>query len=611
MLIDVKDLYKIYNEGKESEVRALDGVTLSIDRGEFVAIIGASGSGKSTLMNILGCLDIPTYGDYILNGTHINDRSDRQLAHIRNKEIGFIFQGYNLIPALTAYENVELPLIYQGVSIFQREERVMEALKKVGMDSRWKHKPAEMSGGQQQRVAIARAIATHPPIIMADEPTGALDSKTGRHVLEILHTLNQEGSTIILITHDNGIAATAHRVVRISDGHRGRRHPRGGGSMKLGQAFKMAAKSIFSNIGRSALTMLGIIIGLAAVIILVSYAQGQNAAMRAYYESMGTNTVEVYAYTWDSSLDVSKSLYNYCLGLDNLVVGVTPNGQVSSSPKISYGSKTLPTDDYQTATTLYLGNDQYGLCNDYQIARGRELSFLDMEKLNQVCVLGSATAEELFSFADPLDKTITINGIPFRVVGVYESKSKGVKVGTKEEDQYLLDEIKRKDRMILIPYTMTRYFNSNQPIDQFVVKVKSSDAIAPTVTSLNGFLSGLIGDQNGSYGVTSPQTYQKEQNQADAMQQRFLGGIAAISLLVGGIGIMNIMLVTVTERTREIGIRKAIGAERRSIIVQFLIPSPGVTLGAAAISVALGIIFGMYPAIKASGLQPVVALRAD
>ena len=268
-----------------------------------------------------------------------------------------------------------------------------------------------------------------------------------------------------------------------------------------------------------------------------------------------------------------------------------------------------------------------------------------MEKLNQVCVLGSATAEELFSFADPLDKTITINGIPFRVVGVYESKSKGVKVGTKEEDQYLLDEIKRKDRMILIPYTMTRYFNSNQPIDQFVVKVKSSDAIAPTVTSLNGFLSGLIGEQNGSYGVTSPQTYQKEQNQADAMQQRFLGGIAAISLLVGGIGIMNIMLVTVTERTREIGIRKAIGAERRSIIVQFLIeaamicgigglfgivvgyigtlivgklsfnmiliPSPGVTLGAAAISVALGIIFGMYPAIKASGLQPVVALRAD
>lgn len=219
MLIDIRNLYKIYNEGKESEVRALDGVTLSIDRGEFVAIIGASGSGKSTLMNILGCLDVPTYGDYILNGADVTDRTDRQLAHIRNKEIGFIFQGYNLIPALTAYENVELPLIYQGISVFQRKERVMAALERVGMADRFGHRPSEMSGGQQQRVAIARAIATHPPIIMADEPTGALDSKTGKHVLEILHSLHEGGSTIILITHDNGIAATAHRIVRISDGH--------------------------------------------------------------------------------------------------------------------------------------------------------------------------------------------------------------------------------------------------------------------------------------------------------------------------------------------------------------------------------------------------------
>ena len=219
MLIEIKNIYKIYNEGKESEVRALDGVTLSIDRGEFVAIIGASGSGKSTLMNILGCLDVPTYGDYILNGADVTDRTDRQLAHIRNKEIGFIFQGYNLIPALTAYENVELPLIYQGISVFQRKERVMAALERVGMADRFGHRPSEMSGGQQQRVAIARAIATHPPIIMADEPTGALDSKTGKHVLEILHSLHEGGSTIILITHDNGIAATAPRIVRISAGH--------------------------------------------------------------------------------------------------------------------------------------------------------------------------------------------------------------------------------------------------------------------------------------------------------------------------------------------------------------------------------------------------------
>ncbi len=218
MLIDIKDLYKIYNEGKESEVRALDGVTLQIDKGEFCAIVGQSGSGKSTLMNVLGCLDIPTYGEYHLNGTDVTVLSDKQLARIRNREIGFIFQGYNLIQELDALENVTLPLIYRGVSVFDREDMAMEALARVGMDDRAHHRPGEMSGGQQQRVAIARAIATHPPIIMADEPTGALDSKTGRHVLEILRQFYREGTTILLITHDDGIAATARRVVRLSDG---------------------------------------------------------------------------------------------------------------------------------------------------------------------------------------------------------------------------------------------------------------------------------------------------------------------------------------------------------------------------------------------------------
>ena len=218
MLIDIRDLYKIYNEGKESEVRALDGVSLQIDRGEFVAIVGQSGSGKSTMMNVLGCLDIPTYGEYFLEGTDIGALTDKELARIRNREIGFIFQGYNLIQELDALENVTLPLIYRGVSVFDREDMAMEALAKVGMDDRAHHRPSEMSGGQQQRVAIARAIATSPPIIMADEPTGALDSKTGKHVLEILRDLYRGGTTILLITHDDGIAATAKRVVRLSDG---------------------------------------------------------------------------------------------------------------------------------------------------------------------------------------------------------------------------------------------------------------------------------------------------------------------------------------------------------------------------------------------------------
>ena len=218
MLIDIKDLYKIYNEGQESEVRALDGVSLQIDRGEFVAIVGASGSGKSTMMNVLGCLDVPTHGQYELNGTDVTSLKDKHLARIRNREIGFIFQGYNLLQDLDALDNVILPLIYRGTSIFEREELAMAALARVGMDDRAHHRPSQMSGGQQQRVAIARAIATHPPIIMADEPTGALDSKTGRHVLGILQQLYREGTTILLITHDDGIAATAPRVVRLSDG---------------------------------------------------------------------------------------------------------------------------------------------------------------------------------------------------------------------------------------------------------------------------------------------------------------------------------------------------------------------------------------------------------
>ncbi len=432
--------------------------------------------------------------------------------------------------------------------------------------------------------------------------------------------------------------------------------------MNLMQAIKMAAKSIFSNKARSALTMLGIIIGLAAVMILVSYAQGQNMAMNAYYESMGNNKISVSAYSWGSSgsNDVGKALYDYCLKLDN-VLGISPNGYIYSNPTIKYETKTLSrdnrgggmvmvgpggggsgTDDYPQ---LYLGNDKFSLCNSYTIAKGRDLSYLDIEKSNKVCVLGAATAEYLFSFADPIDKTITINGQPFRVVGVYQSKGAGADLGTSDDSKWMEESIKRLDRVILLPSTMTRYFNNNQPINEYVVKVKSADDIKEVTTNLNGFLSGIINQNSGGFSVYSDESWKNQSNEANAMQQRFLGGIAAISLLVGGIGIMNIMLVTVTERTREIGIRKAIGAERRSIITQFLIeaamicgiggifgigvgylgtlvvgklsfgtiliPSAGITVGAFFISVALGIIFGLYPAIKASGLQPVEALRAE
>jgi len=224
-LIELRDVYKIYGEGLESEVRALDGVSLTIEKGEFVGIVGQSGSGKSTLMNVLGCLDVPTYGDYLLEGTDVRDLSDKGLSRIRNREIGFIFQQYNLIPNLTVLENVELPLLYQNINAVDREEMAIEALSRVGLAERRRHRPGQMSGGQQQRVAIARAIASHPPIIMADEPTGALDSRTGLEVLDFLRQLHREGSTVILITHDNSIAATAKRIVRLADGKIIEDHP--------------------------------------------------------------------------------------------------------------------------------------------------------------------------------------------------------------------------------------------------------------------------------------------------------------------------------------------------------------------------------------------------
>ncbi len=216
-LIEIRDMYKIYNPG-ENEVRAIDGVNLTIEHGEFVAIIGQSGSGKSTLMNMLGLLDVPTSGKYLLNGKDVEGLTDDELSEIRNKEIGFIFQGFNLITSLTAVENVELPLVYRGMKKEERNKLAIEALDRVGLSHRLEHLPKQMSGGQQQRVAIARAVAARPPIILADEPTGNLDSHSGVEVMKILHELHEEGRTVILITHDNDIANEAQRVIRIQDG---------------------------------------------------------------------------------------------------------------------------------------------------------------------------------------------------------------------------------------------------------------------------------------------------------------------------------------------------------------------------------------------------------
>ena len=416
--------------------------------------------------------------------------------------------------------------------------------------------------------------------------------------------------------------------------------------MNLLQAFKMAFKSISCKKMRSFLTMLGIIIGVASVVIMVSVVQGQNRKNMEFYEKMGDNKINVSAYSYyDTSNETSQKLYDYCLSMSDLVEGITPDVEIGSTMTIQYGAKTLSINDWssgrydwETAMHVKLGSDQYGICNNYTLAGGRELSYLDIEKTNPVCVLGSGAKDALFNFTDPIGEYITINGQPFLVVGYYNSMD--------------IEYWPEMDNIIVIPYTFNRSMNNNNSITSYVVKAKSASATTEAMTRLDAYLGGLFPkneqgwSESGDYYVSSNNSYAQDLENQNLMQSLVLGAIAGISLLVGGIGIMNIMLVTVTERTREIGIRKAIGAERRSIIAQFLIeaavicsiggllgialgtvgtliagklllqesqllPGAVITLGAFGFSGILGIIFGMYPAIKASGLQPVVALRAE
>ena len=424
--------------------------------------------------------------------------------------------------------------------------------------------------------------------------------------------------------------------------------------MKIGQALKMALKSILGNKGRSMLTMLGIIIGIASVMTIVSVINGSNKKSMELMAAMGTNKITVYANYYNGQ-DVFQDLYDYCQKLTDYVDGVTPNSQFSAT--VVYGTKNSSkmggnggysymgggmamvddggggSQNTEMPPDLYFGSDQYSACNNFQIERGRDLSLLDVQGYKQVCVLGARAAQTFFNYADPVGKEIQVNGIPFTVVGVY-----------KEKDP---DSMWSMDNIIVFPYTDSRTLSPGGQMSEFSVRAKDADAAVEATSRIIGFLTGLMGQnqEKGWYSVQSENQWQQSNNEYATMMSLVMGGIAAISLLVGGIGIMNIMLVTVTERTREIGIRRAIGAERISIVTQFLIeaamicgiggvigiligtlgsrvagqmlmqmeiwPSVNITVGAFVLSVALGILFGIYPAAKASKLQPVEALRAE
>ena len=416
--------------------------------------------------------------------------------------------------------------------------------------------------------------------------------------------------------------------------------------MNILQAFKMAWKSIAGKKGRSALTILSIFIGIAAVMTIVSVMEGMKVEVMKQFNALGSNrlTVDMYSWMYDAdgnniSRDYFPDLYDYCQSLKEMVVGVTPNGRVNAT--VVYGTKTSANmerkydDQWNLISgppTIYYGSDQYSVCNNLTLAKGRDLAYLDMQNYNQVCVIGAQAAKIFFGTVDPVGKEVKINGNKFTVVGVYAPRG--------EEGE---NRINQMDNIFVIPYTMTRLLGGS--VDQYTVKVRSSEDMTEATSRLGGFLKGLIPQGTGGYDVYNEGQWQQYQNETMNTISMVLGGIAAISLLVGGIGIMNIMLVTVTERTREIGIRRAIGAQRASIVTQFLIeagmlcgmggvvgiavgtggsvvvsrlmykmtiyPPVWVGLAAFALSVALGVLFGSYPAIKASKLQPVEALRAE
>ena len=409
----------------------------------------------------------------------------------------------------------------------------------------------------------------------------------------------------------------------------------------------LAFQGVWNHKLRSFLTMLGIIIGIASVMTIVSTINGMNQQSLKQFEAMGTNKISVSAQRYDGQ-DVFQDLYDYCLQLSDYVEGVTPNSSIWGV-NVIYGTKSskameknqenmgsgdgMSTEMAELPPELYLGSDQYAVCNNFQIERGRDLSFLDIQKYNQVCVLGARAARNFFGYADPVGQSMTVNGYPFTVIGVYQEKD--------PDSQW------SQDNIIVFPYTQSRILSPGQSFSEFSVKARSAEAAVEATSRISGYLSGLMGQnqEKGYFWVNSNNQWQNSYNEQATMMSVVLGGIAAISLLVGGIGIMNIMLVTVTERTREIGIRRAIGAQRSSIVTQFLIeaamlcgiggiigiglgtlgtraagnllmhieiwPSVGITLGAFLLSVALGVLFGIYPAAKASKLQPVEALRAE
>lgn len=648
-LLKLSGIRRSFGQGA-SAVEVLHGIDLEINKGELVAIIGPSGSGKSTLMNIIGCLDTPTAGSYEVAGHNTFNLSADELASLRRDFFGFIFQRYHLLGHLDAKENVQVPSIYSGYKKSRREARSIELLERLGLGERVAYKPSQLSGGQQQRVSIARALMNGGQIILADEPTGALDSKSGAEVMKILEDLNAQGHTVILVTHDPRIAAHARRVITIKDGliesdtindkvkvqaqiQDETLVIKNNWSTSLGaycdrfkEAYVMAVRAMISNRMRTLLTMLGIIIGIMAVVSVVALARGASDKVIENISSMGTNTITVMP--GERMGDVRSGRVR-TLKVNDLTA-------IQGQPFVDSASPTIQTSvllrhsNIENNATVYGVNNEYLRVYGMNVAKGRLFNETEATTNPQICVIDANTAKTLFPNTNPLGQRLLVNDMPVQVIGVLEDKE----VAFRPRDALY----------VYMPYStlMSRLINQNY-LSSIIVRV--ADGFAPAVAEKS--ITALLQARHGrkDFFIQSSDTIMKSISQTTGTFTLLISAIAVISLIVGGIGVMNIMLVSVTERTREIGIRMAVGARQSDIMTQFLIESitvciigglmgvvfsvglgwilgivmPSIPLSFSAVSILvavltssiIGVVFGFMPARSAARLNPIEALARE
>lgn len=636
-IINVKDLTKNVGYG-EFTTPILHKINLEIEQGDFIAIIGASGSGKSTLMNILGCLDTASSGSYHIAGQETQQLTSDQLAQLRQQRFGFIFQRYNLLPHLIALDNVALPAIYAGRDLTSRQQRAAQLLTKLGLGDKLQHKPHQLSGGQQQRVSIARALMNGGDIILADEPTGALDSHSGKIVMDILQELHQEGHTLILVTHDPKIAAHAQRIIEIKDGEiiRDERqadfinnvekpfntHQKPRFIDQFYESFKMAINAISAHKMRAILTMLGIIIGIASVISVVALGKGSQQQILSNINGLGTNTLDIFNGKGfgDRRAGLVKNLSIsdvHLLNQQPYVSAATPNSNQSG---------TLLFRNINVAAQIRGVGAQYFNARGLHLIAGRLFTEDEVNNAAQVIVIDRNTQKSL-SLANPIGEVILVDKKPLQIIGIAEypnSQSTNLSVWT--------------------PYvTLMQRISGAKTIDSITVKIQNGIENQIAEQSITELLTAKHGKKD-FFVINSDAIKQAIESTTNTMTL-LISSIALISLIVGGIGVMNIMLVSVTERTKEIGIRMAIGAKRYDILQQFLIEAVLICLlggiigillainiiwvfnywsshfkmvfsftpviAAVICSTLIGVIFGYIPARNASKLNPITALSQE